>query len=108
MSVLKAFLERNQISRSNPLPLVHTTESYYLKKILKTGYIEARPCNVFTGEKLAYFFVGRAAYKRELSQEAEYWELPSCIVRSFTTHGVKRIFPFDSGAFKAKRYSASI
>jgi hypothetical protein len=48
MSVLKAFLERNQITRSNPLPLVHTTESYYLKKILKSGNIEARPCNVFT------------------------------------------------------------
>jgi hypothetical protein len=108
MSVLTAFLQRNQISRSNPLPLVHTTESYYLKKILKTGYIEARPCNVFTGEKLAYFFVGRAAYKRELTQEAEYWELPSCIVKSFSTRGVKRIFPFDSGAFKAKRYSSSI
>jgi hypothetical protein len=108
MSVLKAFLERNQISRSNPLPLVHTTESYYLKKILKSGCIEARPCNVFTGEKLAYFFVGRAAYKRELNQEAEYWELPTCIVRSFTARGVKRIFPFDSGAFKAKRYPPSI
>lgn len=108
MTVLQNFLSRNQITKSDPLPLVHTTESYYLKKVLQTGQIEARPCNVFGGERLAYFFVGRAAYKRELHQEAEYWELPTCIVRSFTTKGAKRIFPFDSGAFAAKRYPNSI
>ena len=108
MTILRDFLNRNQITKSNPLPLVHTTESYYLKKILKTGHIEARPCNVFAGEKLSYFFVGRAAYKRELHQEAEYWELPTCIVRNFTTNGVTRVFPFDSGAFNAKRYPHSI
>jgi hypothetical protein len=108
VTVLQKFLKRNQITKSNPLPLVHTTESYYLKKILKTGEIETRPCNVFSGEKLSYFFVGRAAYKKELHQEAEYWELPTCIVKGFTTKGVKRIFPFDSGAFVAKRYPNSI
>jgi hypothetical protein len=108
VTVLRNFLSRNQITKSNPLPLVHTTESYFLKKILRSGEIDARPCNVFTGETLSYFFVGRAAYKKEMHQEAEYWELPACIVRSFTTKDAKRIFPFDSGAFAAKRYPSSI
>jgi len=108
MSALQNFLKRNQITKANPLPLVHTTESYYLKKIVGSGIVEARRCNVFRNEKLSYFFVGRAAYKRELHQEAEYWELPACLVFSFFIDGVKRIYPFDSGAFKAKRYPSFI
>jgi hypothetical protein len=104
MSALHKFLQRNQITRARPLPLVHTTESYYLKKIIEGGAIKIQPCNVFAGESLSYFFVGRAAYKRDLLQEAEYWELPTCLVFSFFVDGAKRIFPFDSGAFAAKRY----
>jgi hypothetical protein len=104
MTALAQFLQRNQITKARPLPLVHTTESYYLKRIVETGVIKAQPCNVFAGEKLSYFFVGRAAYKRDLLQDAEYWELPTCLVFSFFVDGVKRIFPFDSGAFHAKRY----
>lgn len=104
MTALRAFLQRNQITKSNPLPLVHTTDSYYLKKIVESGKISASRCNVFRGEALSYFFVGRAAYKRDLQQEAEYWELPTCLVFSFFSENAKRIFPFDSGAFDSRRY----
>ncbi len=104
MSVLSRFLQRNQITKASPLPLVHTTDSYYLKEIVDSGRIRAQRCNVFVGENLSYFFVGRAAYKRDLLQEAEYWELPTCLVFSFFVDGAKRIFPLDSGAFVAKRY----
>ena len=37
-------------------------------------------------------------------QEAEYWQLPTCLVFSFFTNDAKRLFPFNSGAFAAKRY----
>jgi hypothetical protein len=104
MTALLQFLQRNQITKDHPLPLVHTTESYFLKKIITSGKIEARRCNVFKNENLSYFFVGRAAYKRDLYQEAEYWELPTCLVFSFFVDGVKRMYPFDSGAFRTKRY----
>ncbi len=104
MGALAEFLKRNQITKSKPLPLVHTTESYHIKKIVSSGTIKASRCNVFRGENLSYFFVGRAAYKRDLHQEAEYWELPTCLVFDFFIDGIKRIYPFDSGAFKAKRY----
>jgi hypothetical protein len=104
MSALYQFLQRNQITRAKPLPLVHTTDSYFLKKIVETGAIKTQRCNIFQGEHLSYFFVGRAAYKRDLQQEAEYWELPTCLVFSFFADGVKRVFPFDSGAFDSNRY----
>jgi hypothetical protein len=95
MGALSEFLKRNQISKSSPLPLVHTTESYHLKKIVSSGAIKASRCNVFRGETLSYFFVGRAAYKRDLHQEAEYWELPTCLVFSFFADGIKRIYPLN-------------
>lgn len=104
MSVLKDFLERNNITKARPLPLVHTTEAYFMKKIVSSSRIQASPCNVFKREKLSYFFVGRAAYKRELFQEAEYWELPTCLVFDFFFDNAKRAYPFDTGAFRAKRY----
>jgi hypothetical protein len=102
MPILAKFLERNQISRANPLPLVHTTQSYFAKKVLETGIIETRPCNVFAGENLVYMFVGRAAYKKEIRNESVYWELPTCFVFEYFSDGVKRIFPFDSGSFAKK------
>jgi hypothetical protein len=101
MSALREFLKRNQITEANPLPLVHTTEAYFLKKIVATNKITVQPCNVFAGERLSYFFVGRPAYKKELNAEAEYWQLPVCFVFEFFVDGVRRIFPFDSGAFKS-------
>ena len=104
MTALSQFLERNQITKARPLPLVHTTETYYLKKIVETGQIKAQRCNVFMGENLSYSFVGRAAYKCDSQQEAEYWELPTCLVFDFFIQGAKRILPIDSGAFSAKRY----
>lgn len=104
MSALYQFLQRNNITKANPLPLVHTTDSYFVKKIISSGKITPRPCNVFSGENLSYFFVGRAAYKKESGYDAEYWELPSCLVFEYFSSGVKRIFPFDSGAFSNKLY----
>ncbi len=104
MNALQRFLQKNQIVPTDPLPLVHTTEAYNLKRIVGTNQIEVRPCDVFAGEKLSYFFVGRAAYKKPTREEAEYWELPACLVVSFFIKGVRRIFPFDSGAFAGRRY----
>ena len=48
MSALYQFLQRNQITKARPLPLVHTTELYYLKRIVDSGAIKAQPCNVLS------------------------------------------------------------
>lgn len=103
-SAITQFLSKNSISPANFLPLVHSAESYILKKSLKDGVLRTSPCNIFKSEDLLYFFVGRPAYKKLALEEAEYWELPSCIVFDFQVSNAKRAFPFDSGAFSQKRY----
>src|ERR1700730_435093 len=107
MSALLKFLQRNTVQAATPsLPYVHSTQAYHLKKIWRTETIEARPCEVFVNENLNYFFVGRPAYKRfHVTQQSEFWELPVCFIVNFASvTDVRRIFPFDSGAFKAKRF----
>lgn len=104
MSALFEFLQKNQIEKSKSLPLVHSTEAYFIKNIMRTGQLVASPCKVFSNEKLSYFFVGRPAFKRLIAREAEYWELPMCLVVDFNALKPKRVFPFDSGAFQGKLY----
>ena len=50
--------------------------------------------------------LGRPAYKYESDgSEAEYWELPCCFIFEFSSvRNIRRIFPFDSGAFAKGRY----
>jgi hypothetical protein len=98
------FLQRNQIQKADALPLVHSTEAYFLKKFMKANAIKTSKCKVFKSENLSYFFVGRPAFKRKLDSEAEYWELPICFVVQYKAVRIKRAFPFDSGAFKDGKY----
>lgn len=83
---------------------MHTTDAYIARKAFDAKKLVASPCTTFIGEQLLYFFVGRAAYKKSIPEEVEYWELPSCLVFEFETKGAKRMYPFDSGAFKSRRY----
>lgn len=100
MSILFDFLQKNTIAKSESLPLVHTTRARHLRKILSQGKIEASECDVFKGENLNYFFVGRPSFKFSLDADAEYWQLPICFVMSFSFKPIaKRLFPFDSGGF---------
>jgi hypothetical protein len=101
---LQRFLEKNSIVPASPLPLVHTADSYLIRKAVASGELHTSPCDIFEGEELLYFFVGRAAYKKTLREEPEHWELPSCLVFSFDVRGAKRAFPFDTGAFSRRRY----
>ena len=107
LSVLGDFLKRNSAVKGSPLPLVHTCQSYNLEGIMAASAISTRHCDVFK-EQLNYFFVGRPAYKKELSSEAAEWELPICFVFSYDISNAKRIFPFDSGAFERKIFPSFI
>lgn len=105
-SELEAFLARNSVAASESMPLIHTTRSYNFKAIMEKDQIEPQQCDTFLNEKLSYFFVGRPAYKYSTdSQTAESWELPCCFVfESDAVIDIKRIFPFDSGAFSKGLY----
>jgi hypothetical protein len=104
VSALFDFLQKNQIEKATALPAVHSTEAYFIKKFMASGRIQPSPCNFFAGEKLSYFFVGRPAFKRSADLESEYWELPICFIVDYRAIKRKRVFPFDSGAFKAGHY----
>jgi hypothetical protein len=100
---LTEFLGRLNVSGEQSLPWTHTTESARIFDILNDGHLAAIPCNVFR-DNLCYFFVGRPAYKTSAHDSPEFWQLPLTFVMRFSdAPRIKRVFPFDSGAFAAKR-----
>lgn len=104
---IKEFLTTAQAGTASKLPWLHTTQSGHLADIIGTGSIAAMPCNVFEGEKLTYLFVGRPAYKYEMDPgETQEWLLPSVFVIRFPDKepAIKRLYPFDSGAFSRQRF----
>jgi len=105
-SKLAEFLMKNSVTDGGGLPLVHSTKAFHLRSLQQSNTLLAGDCDVFIGEKLNYFFVGRPAYKTETEEsESAYWEFPCCFIFEFEAIGdIKRIFPFDSGAFNQKRY----
>jgi hypothetical protein len=105
MAALREFLQRNSVQASACLPLVHSTHAYALLSILKDEEIQTTECAIFK-EKLNYYFVGRPAYKfPNNEEEAQEWELPCCFIFEFSSiENVKRVYPFDSGAFSGGRF----
>jgi hypothetical protein len=84
--------------------LFHTTKGQNIYKILEAGKLQAQPCPVFDNESLLYLFVGRPAYKLSDIAASDYWLTPLVFVfRNPVTASPKRVFPFDSGAFKQKK-----
>ena len=106
MSTLSDFLKRNTVKAGGTLPLIHTTRSYHLKELVSQNKLLATECSVFAPDKLSYFFVGRPAYKYQSTDaEAQHWELPCCFIFDFSVvTGIKRVYPFDSGAFNSNLY----
>jgi hypothetical protein len=100
---LSDFLLRNNIPIADAMPLVHTTSSYTMTTILKNKIIKPSICEIFTPGRLAYFFAGRPSYKMDFDHEGEYWQLPSCIIVDYKSIAIKRLYPFDSGAFHKKK-----
>lgn len=87
----------------NPLPLVHTTEASLFRKILEEHKIDAINCDRF-GENLIYFFYGRPAYVINPDMQPTTLSAydPVCfLLKPLSIKTVKRIYPFDSGAFKS-------
>ena len=97
---LREFLKNTNLAVSKSPPWVHSTASSRLLSILQQEKLLAVKCNVFKKDKLCYLFVGRAAYKGRESLNPEPWQLPTVFVMRFdTSPPIKRIYPFDSGAF---------
>ncbi len=110
MSALSDFLMKNSITASAEMPIVHSTQAYFLTRVISDNALKPSPCNSFLGETLNYFFYGKPAYKKVSdSNQAQVWELPLCFILEIDAlKTIKRIYPFDSGAFKAGRFPSYI
>lgn len=101
---LNQFLSNLNLPGSLNLPWVHSTSASNLMDIVADGKLMATPCNVFRKEKLCYLFIGRPAYKIPSVDNPSAWQLPiAFVVRFHKPPPLKRIFPFDSGAFHERR-----
>lgn len=89
------------------LPLIHITDSYSFITILSPKRLEPQHCDVFE-EPLTYLFYGRPAYRtKHQGDNFLSANLPVAMVfhPGILSSTIKRVFPFDSGAFKLNLYS---
>jgi hypothetical protein len=87
-----------------PLPFFHCCDARFLQSILDTRELRPRFCKVYE-EDLLYLFYGKPAYKSgETSNSRLTFMMPICfIVNHDAVTSVKRVLPFDSGAFPMYR-----
>lgn len=91
------------------LPLVHTTDAFQFVEMWGEGNLTPQDCPVFTGEQLTYYFYGRPAFRPNAREDATGLEhyFPVCLIfKPETSVAIRRIFPFDSGAFRGGHYAA--
>jgi hypothetical protein len=88
------------------LPLIHITDAYSFVSILAPKKLEPQDCKVF-GENLTYLFYGRPAYRTKHSGDNFLTaNLPVAMIfhPGILASMIKRVFPFDSGAFQLRLY----
>jgi hypothetical protein len=102
---LRQFINQ-QTSAPGLLPLVHIARAYSFDDILDGDVLEPYDCDVFK-EKLIYLFYGRPAYRAKDGNNARLeFEWPIVLVFDPEKIGeIKRIFPFDTGAFSLRLYA---
>jgi hypothetical protein len=96
----------NAVQVPNLLPYFHTCDAFAFRTILETRELHAMECQVFNREKLLYLFYGKPAYK---TPNKSHSKLTSFLPITFILDGnfisdIKRIVPFDSGAFCSGMY----
>lgn len=90
------------------LPLIHSTDAYGLGNMLEDGArLRPQSCDVFEPERLTYFFYGKPAYRPNQVEDPNslHHYLPVCLIfKPEANIAIKRVFPFDSGAFRHDFY----
>ena len=100
---------KNFIDQFDPtypiLPLTHITTMYGFRSIMTGMTLDPTECEVFK-ENLLYLFYGRPSYRASQIAASELnWNLPvGFILKPTAIRSIKRVFPFDSGAFAKGRY----
>ncbi|UFW64432.1 hypothetical protein RlegWSM1455_23580 [Rhizobium laguerreae] len=78
----------------------HTCRGEIFREILSSGRLSATECEEFH-EKLLYLFYGRPAYRVAGDKTTrDPGRFPVCfVIKSAAAKDIRRVFPFDSGAF---------
>jgi len=93
------------------MPLMHTTDLYRFREILRTSTLSPKPCSVFDGDSLLYLFYGRPAYRPNMRTESSsiLAYRPVCLILEHdVASSPKRVFPFDSGAYTIGLYNQHV
>jgi len=85
------------------LPFLHSCDAYHFRKILQSQKLSPTLCDVFELEYL-YMYYGIPSYRKAGKKPTgHYAHYPVCFIINIdyvNTLSPKRLFPFDSGAFK--------
>ncbi len=91
----------SEIPCSPGLPLMHCTKSEYFFDMISLRALAKRQCRVFN-EELVYLFYGRPSYRpyrQEENTSLTAFRPVALIFRPDLDIPIKRIYPFDTGAF---------
>lgn len=109
MSNVAEEIQSSEETPINKLSLMHTANGEDFLAILTDQKIKTNKCKVFHLEKLAYFFLGRPAYKTSVAPDPSFWQLPAVfILNQYPDAKPIRIYPFDSGGLAERRYEKII
>lgn len=85
------------------LPFLHSCDAYHFREILKSQKLSPTLCDVFN-LKYLYMYYGIPSYRKAgMKPTGLYAYYPVCFIININyvnTLTPKRLFPFDSGAFK--------
>lgn len=90
------------------MPLMHTTDLFKFRTIIKTKSLSPRPCKFFEGEDLLYLFYGRPSFRpnQNVGSTSLRSYKPVCLILDEKLKvSPCRVFPFDSGAYKSGFFS---
>jgi len=93
MGVYDFLLDNTCTVKDEVLPLVHTRSHKTAKDILPKKKLERKLCEVFN-EYLLYFFYARPAYRLD-----DVLKIPVVFIIKPILNDIKRVYPFDSGAY---------
>ncbi|HEY4194125.1 MAG TPA: hypothetical protein VGM63_01210 [Mucilaginibacter sp.] len=88
------------------LPVFHSCDAFFFRTILTEKRLTPLNCTVFKDEKLLYLFYGRPAYKSSNNASSGLHSLlpVSFIIKTSAIGKIKRMAPFDTGAFNIGLY----
>lgn len=108
-SMLMEFVDENLElkNKCDALPLFHSCEGFSGMEILKDGMLKVQKCKVFNKD-LLYFFYGKPSYpvaEKFSEKRTDPFYCPVCFVVNPERVSIYNAYPFDTGAFDAKKYS---